>query len=309
MTKVLVNQDNKKVALTSNLLTTGINVSHTMPNLPNLLESLVDIGYKYVYIDGDTFTATKDEVARFHRLLNKTPLKVFSAHSPYMYPELGKDWQSYLGVHEHVFATAKLFGAECVTHHFAMPVGLPDGGAMNFASVLKDHDLLIEQYKQLNIELLHEMADLAKQYELSITIENLPIGYLGDLGTTIESLLGIVKATSQENVGICIDSGHGFISGLDLHASIVAAGEHLFETHFHDNFGRTSRLNKHNDRHLPVGLGDIDWKKVIVALREIRFAQPVVFELHSTRITSEVARLNYAHWRDYVSQVEAGSSF
>ena len=70
--------------------------------------------------------------------------------------------------------------------------------------------------------------------------------------------------------------------------------------------GVTSRAALSEHLNLP---GDF-----VACVQEVAKKSPVVVlvdqvDLHSTRITSEVARLNYAHWRDYVSQVEAGSSF
>ena len=81
----------------------------------------------------------------------------------------------------------------------------------------------------------------------------------------------VIRDVGAPNLGICVDAGHCHLKGLDVAGIIRRCGPHFLETHFHDNFGD-------RDRHNPVGIGTIDWLKVILALHETGYAGEITFE-------------------------------
>jgi len=90
------------------------------------------------------------------------------------------------------------------------------------------------------------------------------------------------------NLGICVDSGHCHLNGLDVAAVIRACGELLVETHFHDNHGR-------RDEHNPLGDGTIAWPALIRALVDVRYRGIITFEQRDHARNAE-------RWTAYLAQ-------
>jgi len=107
-----------------------------------------------------------------------------------------------------------------------------------------------------NIAGIEKLCDIAKEYNITICVENMPdIGFL--LGKFPEELTGMVENVERENVGITLDVGHANLVG-KLDAFLKLKAEHV---HLHDNLGR-------KDDHLPLGRGMIDWKTVMKELKD-----------------------------------------
>jgi len=83
-------------------------------------------------------------------------------------------------------------------------------------------------------------------------------------GATIPELHELIEAVGFDNVGICLDVGHGNVQGLDMAESVWQCGERLIALHIQDNDGS-------RDQHLAPTRGSIDWEAGIAALREIGF--------------------------------------
>ncbi len=107
-----------------------------------------------------------------------------------------------------------------------------------------------------NIVGIQKLCDVAKDYNVTICVENMPnIGFL--FGKFPEELVGMVENVGRENVGIALDIGHANLVGkLDEFLNLEA--KHV---HIHDNLGK-------RDDHLPLGRGMIDWKMVMKKLKD-----------------------------------------
>lgn len=77
---------------------------------------------------------------------------------------------------------------------------------------------------------------------------------------SIEQLLKILDGLSFE-CGICLDTGHANMTGIDIPAFIEKANDRLLATHIADNNGE-------KDQHLLPGFGNIEWERIIPAFRE-----------------------------------------
>jgi len=261
------------------------------------LENLSRCGYQAVYLEGDFLNVPLEQLKEVKRIIDDYPLEAFSVHNLQLFPEPEEKPESIISFQEEIFEKAKILGVKYLTGHFGWCKGLKEGDDFDFENFLKRHNIKVEDYRKKNIEILKILCQKANGYGLSLTIENLPIGCLADLGTTISDLLGVIKEVEEPNLGICFDSGHGLISGLNLYEEIIKAGEKLFETHLHDNIGRISDKNSINDLHQPAGIGKINWLEVISALKKINFSNPVVFEIGCDEDT---LRINKDNWERFL---------
>lgn len=109
---------------------------------------------------------------------------------------------------------------------------------------------------------LQAIANTAEQLGIKIAFENTKIkGYQ-------EYVLDHIK---NENVGICLDSGHlhaHFQDELDFERM----KDRIFCVHLHDNFGV-------KDQHLIPFEGTIDWKWLTEQLKSCRYDGPITMEL------------------------------
>ncbi len=122
------------------------------------------------------------------------------------------------------------------------------------------------------LESFARLAGHAAQHGFAVAVENMTDasratrGALGQrsFGATIPELHELIDAVGADNVGICLDVGHGNVQGLDMAESVRQCGERLIALHIQDNDGSS-------DQHLAPTRGSIDWEAGIAALREIGF--------------------------------------
>lgn len=123
------------------------------------------------------------------------------------------------------------------------------------------------------IESFTRLAGHAAQHGVSLAVENMcdvttpARNALGrrNYGATIPELHELIDAVGMPNMGICYDTGHGNIQGLDMAEAVRQCGERLIATHIQDSDGT-------RDQHYSPMRGSIDWEHGIAALREIGYA-------------------------------------
>lgn len=122
------------------------------------------------------------------------------------------------------------------------------------------------------VESFTRLADHAARHDLSLAIENLcdapraTRGALGQrtYGAVIPELHELIDAVGAPNLGICYDTGHGNIQGLDMAEAVRQCGQRLIALHIQDSDGT-------RDQHLAPTRGTIDWERGIAALRDIEY--------------------------------------
>jgi sugar phosphate isomerase/epimerase len=122
------------------------------------------------------------------------------------------------------------------------------------------------------VESFARLAGHAARHNVALAIENVSDaaratrGALGQrtYGATIPELHELIDAVGAPNVGICYDTGHGNIQGLDMAEAVRRCGARLIALHIQDSDGT-------RDQHLAPMRGNIDWEHGIAALREIEF--------------------------------------
>ncbi len=258
------------------------------------VENLANCGYDAIYFDGDFFIIPQiNEIKEISKIISNTSLIPFSAHTLEVYPELNEKPENIIPYQEKIFEKAKILGVKYLTCHFGYCKGLQSGDDFNFDNFLKRYNISLNDYRKKSIDIFKILCERAKQYNIFLTIENLPLYCLSDLTTRVEDILGILNEINCENIGICFDSGHANIAGLNLYEFCLKAGEKLVETHFHDNFSKIGKLNSTNDLHQICGIGNINWIDVISGLEKINFKNPVVFEIGCSEEILKQNKLNF----------------
>ncbi len=102
------------------------------------------------------------------------------------------------------------------------------------------------------MESLEQISLQAEERGIKLALENMPAPF-PTAGTQPEEISSIL---SQLNIGFCLDIGHAFTSGkLKKFLNLEPINLHL-----HDN-------NGHDDLHLPLGDGKIDFEMVIKKMK------------------------------------------
>lgn len=140
-----------------------------------------------------------------------------------------------------------------------------------------------------NIAYLSPLRELAGRLGVQLCVENMagvPLAP-GEIvyGAYAEHIAALASAL---DCGICWDTGHAHITGLDRQAeSLLLVSDRLFVLHIHDNDGKT-------DSHLIPGAGTIDWDDVSRGLSYCPGVRCTVLELRSSDLPDDRA-LRAAH--------------
>jgi sugar phosphate isomerase/epimerase len=135
---------------------------------------------------------------------------------------------------------------------------------------------------------LSRLAEYARGGGTVLCLENLGAG---SGVRTIDDIEAVLNAVNAPNVGICLDTGHANLNGVNNADFIRRAGPRLLALHVADNLGQ------HDDHLLPYGRGTICWSEVMEALREVRYRGLFNFEVPGENHCPpavRLAKLDYA---------------
>ncbi len=137
-----------------------------------------------------------------------------------------------------------------------------------------------EDATQVNRQRLESFARLAAVCDdvgVKLAVENTTDRPPGDqrrrrrYGAMLEEVLQLCEV-APELLGVCLDTSHANIQGLDIPQAIRQCGDRLWAVHISDNYGL-------QDDHLIPGYGVIEWGPVVAALREINYDRPFNLEV------------------------------
>jgi sugar phosphate isomerase/epimerase len=118
---------------------------------------------------------------------------------------------------------------------------------------------------ELNIQALKPIVERAASHELTVVLENFKAPF--DRISTFNTIL-----TEVPGLKLHLDFGHTNI-GRDNHEVFCRQlGEHIQHVHFSDN--RSSA-----DHHMPLGVGNIDWKNAVDSLKAIGYDETITLEV------------------------------
>jgi sugar phosphate isomerase/epimerase len=122
---------------------------------------------------------------------------------------------------------------------------------------------------------LFEIAQYAATRKIKVAIENAPSSTKRMLGSDVGELMNIVDTLPQETVGMCLDLSHLVACGRDPVEALESINiQRLLSVHASDN-----RSDQLRDIHLPLGAGDIPWKRVLDFLESLKFRGSFVIEV------------------------------
>ena len=154
-----------------------------------------------------------------------------------------------------------------------------------------------EECFDLNIELFSRLAPFLKELGVTALLENMFITEKKDgfkrLLPTIYSTgaeLARAKDALGDSFGVCLDSGHAFITKEDIPAMVGAIGKRLLALHLHDNTGE-------RDDHLPPYFGKLPFERLLSALKAVGYDGNLNFEVRFGSVPEEelLTAMRYVH--------------
>lgn len=166
-------------------------------------------------------------------------------------------------------ATAMLGGKWMVVH----PMNLP-----------RDPLYSAKKAKEANLRYLAPYIEEAKKNGVGLAVENM-VDFRKwrrrYCGGDIYELIDLVDTINDSSVGICLDTGHANLAGIEVGPAIREIGSRLKCTHINDNHDNGA------DEHLFPYFGTVNWTDTMRALREIGYDGDFAYEAGSQRIPSE----------------------
>ena len=123
--------------------------------------------------------------------------------------------------------------------------------------------------------------------------------------STAEDLIEIVDALGPR-AGVCLDTGHAHMRGLDIGKMIGKLGHRLIATHIADNHGKS-------DEHFMPYFGNIPWEDVTAALNAVDYQGFLTYEIMffmryvPEELQDDVGRLSYRVLEHLTSQTNSAS--
>jgi sugar phosphate isomerase/epimerase len=252
-------------------------------NHRKIMQALAKHEVKWIGIDGSSWDVdkNKDDILKFKQEFTECGLSLYSLHSSLpMLNAPNKPLSDEL-FRQQVKELKKGSLLEChrVVYHFCMFQDYPfedSDNAINKAGK--------ELFLKNHAEAVNRLAVVAAELNIVLAIENV---YVSSYSESFGLLKKIIALSETKNVGICIDTGHALLANNNPAGKIIQAGNLLMDTHFHDNFGKDAALPPCaysrseaycRDLHLPPGMGLINWSEVCMALKEVNYSGPIMFE-------------------------------
>ena len=207
---------------------------------------------------------------------------ISQVHGPWRYPPQDgteEDRAERLEKMQKAVRITAMLGCKYLVIHPIMPFGT--------------HDLELDRGQEtyeLNKQFFRALVDHAKQHGVTICMENMPM--LQFSLATPAQVLAFVKDFDDENLKICLDTGHvAVFPGASAGSAVREMGAYIKTLHIHDNEGD-------RDAHLYPTAGIVDWPDFFRALDEIGFDGSLSLEtfpaaeLNDEQFEEEGLRLN-----------------
>ncbi len=140
--------------------------------------------------------------------------------------------------------------------------------------VLEDGQPSPEASFRYNLAYFRRWHAFWRAHGVGMAIENMILNeshtnVWGDL----DRLIALVDGLNAPDIGVCLDTGHAWLSGYDPAEAARKIGARLRCTHIAENHGQQK------DEHVAPFMGTIDWPGFVRALREIGYENDFSFEI------------------------------
>ena len=182
-------------------------------------------------------------------------IQIFQVHGPWRWPPQDRTREELCERMDKMKKAAyitSLLGCDSLVIHPIMPFGIED--------LLCDKQ---HETRAMNIEFFTALTGFAKQYGVTVCLENMPMRNFSL--SKPEKISELVKEINDDNLKMCLDTGHVCVFP-DLAAGdeIRNFGNYIKVLHIHDNMGEA-------DSHMYPSKGITDWKDFADSLREVNF--------------------------------------
>ena len=221
------------------------------------------------------------------KILDDFEFEFRGAHFLQTMPPSGQDPRSIFPLHERLVDMAAMVGIERVTTHIGWEI---HGGFQE----LGEND---PKFFQDSLVVYDHLCRYAKSCNVKVTIETACHSWPW-VDENPQRIRTFIEDTGADNLGVCLDTGHSHIAGLDIPRLIEELSPLIWETHFHDNLGRSDPYSfPASDLHNPVGIGIINWPDIIRALQAVEYRGVITFEQHNFLVNS-------LNWMEFIRTVE-----
>jgi sugar phosphate isomerase/epimerase len=223
----------------------------------------VELWCNYAHLD----PRLGEDVRRVQEVLSQEGLRAVSLHAPYEFR--GKQfseeaaWAAWEQLMIPLLETAELLQVSLVVVHPAL---------LCFPSNPTESTPMVTGCQE---ESLIRVIRLAGKKGIKIALENMgrkTVPTFADLCKLVE----LVDRLGEDNVGICFDTGHCLISGLDPMQEVEQCASKLCSFHLHEN-------DRVEDLHWVPGRGAIDWPRFFEKLRTLDYRGPLILEIWGGR--------------------------
>ncbi|WP_340819923.1 sugar phosphate isomerase/epimerase family protein [Methanolobus sp. WCC4] len=208
--------------------------------------TLEDVGYTgWEIVQEGLQCLTEENLPKVRDVKETTNLKL-SMHLPFSDMNLAG---LNPGIHGEVMRQMK--------HYLTMASGLVEVAVLHPGYLSPYGAKLPERSWDTCIESIQILCDHSADMGITIAVENMP-NFPKIFGRYPDEMLDILEQVDRDNVGMTLDVGHANTMGL-LDEFVSKCKSKLSHMHIHDNNGA-------HDEHLPIGQGNIDWKKLMEGL-------------------------------------------
>lgn len=274
-----------RLATTTSVAAWSLRQKNPNYSVEHAIRLCVEAGFHVLDMDFSTHSSEHGELCqpgwedwakRIKDLGDENGIECGQAHAHFVNwektPLQGWDWHDELVCRS--IEAAKIIGAKWIVVHQRT---VPD-------PTWHSHKKSLEA----NLKAFSRFADCAYRGSLStrLAIENMTEKQQGRrYGTSVEEILELLDHLQDPVFGVCWDTGHANISGVNQPQAIRELGSNLVALHIHDNNGV-------QDQHIAPFAGNVPWGEVLQALGEVGYKGDFTFEVvHLTgRLPEELHR-------------------
>ncbi|MFQ5657004.1 MAG: sugar phosphate isomerase/epimerase family protein [Candidatus Methylomirabilales bacterium] len=217
----------------------------------------VELWCNYAHLD----PRLEEDVTMLGQVLREERLRPVSLHAPFEFRGEKTSTQDVWAAWEELMTTL----VETADH---LEVGFL---VVHPVLVSRPPDLRGGEIIACHEQSLKRVARLAAGRGIRIALENLGRKNVPDFADPAE-VVKLTQRLGEDNVGVCFDTGHCLVSGLDPIEEMDHCLPHVLSFHIHENDGL-------EDLHWVPGKGRIDWPRFFDKLHTVGYGGLLIMEI------------------------------
>lgn len=279
--------------------------------LPEVLEAMTQVGFScfdlsFSSVDQPNFLLRGDDWERKVAALGETAARLGAvfpqSHLPFVPGCSAARWEAFRSeTYREQFLEYIRRG-----YHASRMLNIP--WAVIHPLTCPEHNYERKATFEENHRFYDRFVELGIRLGVGTAIENMPASVNRKLGQVYcqhyDELMELVDSFESPLVGICWDTGHAHVSGLNQQRSLEVMGSRVKVLHIHDNHTGAG------DEHLLPYMGDVDWDSVLRGLAHIGYTGTLNYESGNTsarafgRLQLEYMKMTLANGRYLADRYE-----